>query len=81
VLPQPIPIPELRSDVFACRSRLDRAIEDLLQLQEGNRLVKMSVGSYFSGGIESEEQLDTALKALRDDCLHHIGAGKKLLIQ
>ncbi len=76
-----VPIPELRSDIDACPARLNRAIEELLQLQEGSRLVKMSVGSYFAGGIESEEQLEAALQALRDDCLHHLGAGKKVLIQ
>jgi len=78
---KPIPIPELRSDLDACPARLSRAVEELLQLQEGSRLVKISVGSYFSGGIENEEQLNASLNALRDDCLHHLGAGKKVLIQ
>jgi hypothetical protein len=78
---RPIPIPELRSDLDACPARLSRAVEELLQIQEGTRLVKISVDSYFSGGIESEEQLDASLKALRDECLHHLGAGKKVLIQ
>jgi hypothetical protein len=80
-LSQPIPIPELRSDIDACPVRLNRAIEELLNLQAGNRLVKISISSYFSGGIESEEQLDAAIQAFRDDCLHHLGAGKKVLIQ
>jgi hypothetical protein len=76
-----IPIPELRADLDACPARLRRAVEELLQVQEGPRLVKISVTSYFSGGIESEEQLDASLNALRDACLHHLGAGKKVLIQ
>ena len=80
-LERPIPIPELRADLDACPARLDRAVEELLQIQEGARLVKVSVGAYFSGGIESEEQLDASLDALRDACLHHLGAGKKVLIQ
>ena len=80
-LPQPIPIPELRSDLDACPARLGKAVEELLLLQEGALLVKVNIGSYFSGGIESEEQLTSSLKALRDDCLHHLGAGKKVLIQ
>ena len=78
---RPIPIPELRADLDACPARLNRAVEELLQIQEGARLVKVSVGAYFSGGIESEEQLDASLDALRDECLHHLGAGKKVLIQ
>ena len=59
-LPQPIPIPELRSDLDACPARLGKAVEELLLLQEGARLVKVNVGSYFSGGIESEEQLTSS---------------------
>jgi hypothetical protein len=80
-LPQPLPIPELRSDFDACPTRLNKAIEDLLQLQEGSRLVKVNVASYFSRGIETEEQLDASIQALRDECLHHLGAGKRLFIQ
>jgi hypothetical protein len=78
---RPIPIPELRADLDACPARLGRAVEELFQLQEGARLVKLSIGAYFAGGIESEEQLTASLDALRDDCLHHLGAGKKVLIQ
>ncbi len=77
----PIPIPELRADVDACPARLARAIEDLLQLQEGERLVKVRIGPYFSGGVETEEQLEASLNGLRDECLHHLAAGKKILIQ
>jgi len=80
-LPKPIPIPELRADLDACPARLARSVEELLLLQEGTRLVKLNIGSYFSGGIETEEQLTASLNALRDDCLHHLGAGKKVLIQ
>jgi len=80
-LTRPIPIPELRADIDACPARLSRAVQELLQVQEGERLVKISAGSYFSGGIESEEQLEASLGALRDECLHHLGAGKKVLIQ
>jgi hypothetical protein len=80
-MPRPIPIPELRSDLDACPARLGTAVDELLLLQEGARLIKVNIGSYFSGGIENEEQLIASLNALRDDCLHHLGAGKKVLIQ
>jgi hypothetical protein len=78
---RPIPIPELRADVDACPVRLRKAVADILQIQEGARLVTINFDSYFSGGIESEEQLDASLNALRCECLHHLGAGKKVLIQ
>ena len=47
--PEPIPIPELRSDLDACPARLDRAVEELLLLQEGARLVKVSIGIVLLG--------------------------------
>jgi hypothetical protein len=43
--------------------------------------VKVSAASYFSGGVETEEQLDQALDGLKEQCLELIGAGKKVLIQ
>jgi hypothetical protein len=78
---QPIPIPELRADLDACPARLSRAVEELLKLQEGARLIKIHAKSYFSGGIDTEEQLNASLNALREDCLHHLGEGKKVLIE
>ena len=50
-------------------------------LIEGDRIVQVKVGSYFTGGIDTEEQLDAALGSLRDECLHHIGKNKRILIQ
>jgi uncharacterized protein YjbI with pentapeptide repeats len=41
--------------------RRDKAIEELLRLIDGNRVVKVSASSYFAGGVENEEQLDQAL--------------------
>ncbi|MBJ6799741.1 BREX system P-loop protein BrxC [Geomonas propionica] len=76
-----ITVPELRADVAACSSRLNSAIEEMMKLLEGNRLVKLVVGDFFKGGIESEEQLDAALAGLRDECARLIGEGKKILVQ
>lgn len=75
------PIPLLRSDTEACATRLQKAVEEMLRIVDGNRLVRVSVSSYFTGGIETQEQLEAALTALRDDVAHHLGAGKKILIQ
>ena len=41
----------------------------------------MSVGSYFAGGVETEEQLDAALDGIREECSRLIGAGKKIIVQ
>ena len=76
-LPQPIPIPELRSDLDACPARLGRAVEELLLLQEGARLVKVNIGSYFSGGIESEEQLTCFIERAARRLLAPPGGGQE----
>jgi hypothetical protein len=71
----------LREQTEACATYLQKAIDQLLQLVEGNRAAKINAATYFAGGIESEEQLDQALAGLRDECLELIGAGKKIFIQ
>lgn len=76
-----ISIPELRSDCTACQVRLNSAIEEMMTLLEGNRLVRVGAGAFFSGGIDTEEQLDAALAGLRDECTRLIGEGKKVLVQ
>lgn len=74
-------IPQLRADADASAVRRNKAVEELLRLLDGNRVVKVSAASYFSGGVETEEQLDQALDGLKEQCLELIGAGKKVLIQ
>jgi hypothetical protein len=74
-------IPLLRADLHACAGLLSQAIEEMLRLVDGSRIVRVAASSYFSGGIETEEQLDQALGGLREQCLELIGAGKKILVQ
>jgi hypothetical protein len=76
-----LPIPLLRADLHACAGRYNQAVEEVLRLVDGARLVRVSAGSYFAGGIETEEQLDAALTGLRQQCLELIGTGKKVLVQ
>ena len=74
-------IPLLRSDLAACLGRLSTAIEEMLRIGDGNRIVRVAASGYFTGGIETEEQLDQALSGLKEQCLELIGAGKKVLVQ
>ena len=74
-------IPLLRSDLPACSGRLSTAIEAMLRIVDGNRIVRVAASGYFTGGIETEEQLDQALSGLKEQCLELIGAGKKVLVQ
>jgi len=77
----PVPIPQLRADRDACEGRLRSAIAELRRIIDGERVVAVSVGSYFAGGIETEEQLDAALDGVREECARLIGAGKKVIVQ
>lgn len=76
-----MPIPQLRADRDACEGRLRAAIAEISRIIDGERMVTLSVASYFAGGIETEEQLDAALEGVREECARLIGAGKKILIQ
>jgi hypothetical protein len=76
-----IPIPQLRADADACDGRRKKAVEAMMRMVDGNRLVRVSVTEFFQTGIENEEQLDRALAALREQIIHQIGQGKKVLIQ
>ena len=75
------PIPQLRADRDACDGRLRTAIAELRRIIDGERVVTVCVGSYFAGGIETEEQLDAALNGVREECARLIGAGKKVIAQ
>lgn len=76
-----VPIPQLRADRDACDGRLRAALTELNRIIDGDRVVTLSVATYFAGGIESEDQLDAALEGVRDECARLIGAGKKVFIQ
>ena len=76
-----IPIPQVRADCDACGGRLSSAITELRRTIDGERVVTVSIGSYFSGGVETEEQLEAALDGVREECARLIGAGKKVIVQ
>jgi hypothetical protein len=76
-----VPIPQLRADRDACDGRLRAAIAELHRIIDGERVVTLSVESYFAAGIETEEQLDAALEGIREECSRLIGAGKKVIVQ
>jgi hypothetical protein len=74
-------IGELRAETDACDGRLRTAIAELRRIIDGERVVSVSLGSYFGSGIETEEQLDAALVGVREECARLIGAGKKIIVQ
>ncbi|WP_437763573.1 BREX system P-loop protein BrxC [Sorangium sp. So ce764] len=76
-----LPIAQLRSEREACESRLKAAVAEVHRVLEGERLVTVSLGGYFTGGIETEEQLAAALEGIREECARLIGAGKKVIVQ
>ncbi|MGH8655265.1 MAG: BREX system P-loop protein BrxC, partial [Gammaproteobacteria bacterium] len=66
-------IPELCAEREACESRLKAAVAEVHRILEGERLVAVNLGSYFAGGIETEEQLDAALDGIREEFARLIG--------
>ena len=78
---QRIPIPQLRSELDACEVRLQEAVAELHRIVDGDRVATVKLGGYFSGGIETEEQLDAALAGIREECSRLIGTGKKVIVQ
>ena len=71
----------LREQRDACPVILAKTIEEMLRIIDGARVERVSATSYFSGGIETEEQLEQALTGLRNECMELIAAGKKVLVQ
>ena len=71
----------LRSDIDACPGRTQKIIEEMLRLMDGARLVRIEVGRYFSGSIDTTEQLDASIDSLREECERQIAEGKRILIQ
>jgi Family of unknown function (DUF6079) len=76
-----VPIPQLRSELDACETRLQDVIAELHRIVDGDRVATVKLGGYFSGGIETEEQLDAALAGIREECSRLIGTGKKVIVQ
>ncbi|MFL9500462.1 BREX system P-loop protein BrxC [Rhodopseudomonas palustris] len=74
-------IRHLRSEAELAESRLADAIAKMHQILDGERLATVSVGQFFSGGIETEEQLDQALGGIRDEFARLIGEGKKVIVR
>ena len=74
------PIPQLRADRDACDGRLRAAVQEIRRILDGERVVAVNLGTYFSGGVETVEQLDAALEGVRDECARLIGAGKKVIV-
>jgi len=72
-------IPELRADIDACEGRLRAAVAEVRRILGGDRLATVSLTNYFGAGVETEEQLDSALAGIRDECARLIGAGKKVV--
>ena len=51
------------SELDACESRLRDAISEVHRIVDGDRVATVRIDSYFSGGIETEEQLDASPSA------------------
>lgn len=80
-VPASTTIPFLRSELSACPEHLKVAVRQMMELIDGNRLVTINVGEFFAGRVETPEQLDAAIGALRQRIEKLLGEGKKVWIQ
>ncbi|WPL19896.1 hypothetical protein Thiowin_05045 [Thiorhodovibrio winogradskyi] len=80
-VPATTSIPFLRSELSACPQHYKQAVREMLELIEGQQLVTISVSDFFSGRIETEAQLKTALSGIQQKVEKLLGQGKKVLVQ
>jgi len=71
----------IRANTEACPVVLDEAIGAAMRTLEGERLAPLKVSSFFSGGIETEDQLSAAMDRLREECERLLAAGKVIVLQ
>jgi hypothetical protein len=74
-------IPFLRSELSACPQHLKAATKQMMELIEGNLLVTLDVSDFFESRIETSEQLDVTLNAMKQRIEKLLGEGKKVLFQ
>jgi Family of unknown function (DUF6079) len=74
-------IPFLRSELSACPQHSKSTVKEMLELIEGKRLVTINATDFFSGRIETEEQLNNALATIKQRVEKLLGQGKKVLVQ
>ncbi|MCX5985921.1 MAG: BREX system P-loop protein BrxC [Chloroflexi bacterium] len=70
----------LRTERDACDARLKRAVAEVRRLIDGDTVVPVALGRYFSGGIANEEELEDALDAVREACMRVLAQGKKVVV-
>ena len=74
-------IPFLRSELSACPQHYKIAVQEMLELIDGQSLVTINATEFFTDRIETEEQLDTALATIKQNVEKLLGQGKKVLVQ
>lgn len=74
-------IPFLRSELDACDQHYKTAVKQMMELVEGNLLVSINIAEFFADRIESPEQLEGVLGAIKQRIEKLLGEGKKILVQ
>ncbi len=74
-------VPFLRSELRACPQYYKNAVQEMLELIEGELLVTINATEFFASRIETEEQLDTTLATIKQRVEKLLGQGKKVLVQ
>jgi len=80
-VPETATLAFLRSELSACPQHLKLAIQEMMELIEGNSLVTVSISDFFAVRIDSLEQLEAGLTSFRQHISRLLGEGKRVLIQ
>jgi hypothetical protein len=78
--PDGVPLAMLRENTLACSGLLKIAIERVHRSVPGDEPVFVSVSKLLHGPITSEEQLDSALAQLKEQCLKSIADGTAVIL-
>ena len=70
----------LREAVDSCPTLLAKARERVSRQVSTSEVVTVSVSRHFPDRIENEDQLEQALEALREACLHELGQERTVVV-
>lgn len=75
------PLSKLESDISVTETLLKNALQKIEELLAPEiKIERIKIAHYFSGSIESEEELDSGLEKIRDIAIKHISEGKKVIL-
>ncbi|MBF0306331.1 MAG: hypothetical protein HQL41_11850, partial [Alphaproteobacteria bacterium] len=76
-----VTLAHLRADRDAAAARLAAAESEMLRILEGERLATLDAARFFAEAIETEEELEAALDALRAAFAPLLAQGRRVVVR